>query len=147
MMTIAELKERLIWCVSNSDFKTYQIERLIEEYEKENKQTLTNDFLLELIKGVKSELESMQKEIENIKGINGLNFESHAKRLNKIEEKLEPEPKQERFTFREYKELDTISKMYEVLDSKNELKFRALLQYVQAKDVCENLNQMEGGWK
>ena len=146
MMTIAELKERLIWCVSNSDFKTHQIERLIEEYEKENKQTLTNDFLLELIKGVKSELESMQKEIENIKGINGLNFESHAKRLNKIEEKLESEPKQERFYY-----LQFISEgsdfEYEVIDRKGLFDCDGIFTKSQAFEICKALNQMECGGK
>ena len=141
MMTIAELKERLIWCVSNSDFKTHQIERLIEEYEKENKQTLTNDFLLELIKGVKSELESMQKEIENIKGINGLNFESHAKRLNKIEEKLEPEPKQERFYFKRFAD----SLYCQIYDRNNIVGIEYLYDCYQAEEICRVLNSLAKG--
>lgn len=60
-------------------------------------------------------------------------------------EKEQENPKQERFTFREYKELDTISKMYDVLDSKNKLYFRTLFEYTQAKDVCENLNSLAKG--
>lgn len=53
--------------------------------------------------------------------------------------------KAERFTFREYKELDTINKIYDVLDSKNKLYFRTLFEYTQAKDVCENLNSLAKG--
>lgn len=153
-MNLQELKQKLEKEFSEVMYKCSELhdefDRLFEQYEKENKQepkiyesvghTIRCDHTL-----IDEKIESMQKEIENIKGINGLNFESHAKRLNKIEEKLEPEPKQERFTFREYKGLDTINKIYDVLDSKNKLYFRTLFEYTQAKDVCENLNSLAKG--
>ena len=156
-MNLQELKDRVVLIAKCYEHSEAAIEVInysfleFEKSEKENKQepkiyesfghTIRCDHTL-----IDEKIESMQKEIENIKGINGLNFESHAKRLNKIEEKLEPEPKQERFYYLQF--IPECSDFeYEVIDRKGLFDCDGIFTKSQAFEICKALNQMECGWK
>lgn len=139
-----------------------EIDELFDQYEKENEE-ITEENIKNIGEKFQSwnakafhkaltdyhnQIESMQKEIENIKGINGLNFESHAKRLNKIEEKLEPEPKQERFYYQVYVERKDVvphGYKYEIIDRKNVFIFERIYTEDQADEVCLFLNSLAKG--
>ena len=151
-MNLQELKDRVVLIAKCYEHSEAAIEVInysfleFEKSEKENKQepkiyesvghTIRCDHTL-----IDEKIESMQKEIENIKGINGLNFESHAKRLNKIEEKLEPEPKQERFYFKRFAD----SLYCQIYDRNNIVGIEYLYDCYQAEEICRVLNSLAKG--
>ena len=123
-MNTKELKEKLIWCVSNSDFKKEQIERLINEFEQsktiDEEEFITKKEVLEMCKAfdhkansgisyTREEIENQDKDIEVLKqaiATQAKIISENCQAIADLKQRLKavdiPEPKQERFYCREY---------------------------------------------
>lgn len=106
-------------------FETFQQSNKSEESQiNENKQVLTNDFLLELIKGMKTEIEALKKQVEAIDKIKIID--------NSIE------PKQERFY---YENIGGTN--YQILDSKLKCCFDNYYSKHASIEICKAMNSLE----
>ena len=136
-MNIQELKERVIGCFSPYKDHWYlkSLDKVFADYEqsnkseesqiKENKQVLTNDFLLKLIEGMKKEIEALKKQVEAID------------KFKVIDSDLKQ--KQERFIFQSYGG----SGKFHIYDNKQEYFHDGLFSKNQAYETCRILNSME----